>query len=113
MSRMVQLRAEVVERSAPDEKIFRSKSAYKYAQRQLRENGVRYQVLNLGGGEWAAVKLDTPAADVRASEGFQRAMRNLKGQRDRSARGPLARALVELGLRDASWTWAVGDTNNE
>lgn len=112
MDKLVQLRVDVLNASAPDEKVFRSKSAYKFAQRQLKGNGVRYQVFNTGGGEYVAVKIDTPVADVRASSEFKRVMRVLKNERDRSKRGPLHRALVELGLRDSSFDWAVGDTND-
>lgn len=31
-------------------------------------------------------------------------------RRDRSSKGAWARALVDLGLRDESWDWDVGDT---
>jgi hypothetical protein len=113
LSRLVQLRADVVQQQTPDEKTFTSKSAYKFAQRQLRENGVRYQIFHVAKGEYVAVKLDAPLDDVKRSEEFQRTMRTLKKERDRSANGPLARALVELGLRDRDWSWAVGETNND
>lgn len=55
-------------------------------------------------------------AGVKASIKEIRESKEMKGilsglrSKDNSARGKKARALVQLGLRDASWSWAVGET---
>lgn len=46
---------------------------------------------------------------VRTSEEMKRIMRDLK-TKSNAATGRKARALEELGLRDRSWTMAVGDS---
>jgi hypothetical protein len=47
--------------------------------------------------------------EVRESKEMKDILRGLRSK-DNSARGAKARALVQLGLRDESWTWAVGET---
>lgn len=116
LSRLIDVRRQVIDRTLPDEKTYKSRNgAAAFARAQLAKNGARYQVFNVGTKrrpEFAAVKLDVPSDDVKRSSEFQRLMRVLKHERNRNANGPLARALVELGLRDEGATWPVGDTND-
>jgi hypothetical protein len=110
LDKLVAVRSQHLAQTLPEEKTFKSKTAYTFAKQQLAENGVRYQVFHVGPREYVAVRLDIPADDVKRSREFKRLMHVLKTRRGRDAHGPLARALVELGLRDETWTWPVGES---
>jgi hypothetical protein len=50
-----------------------------------------------------------PLGEIRKDPEFKKLVNDLKSK-SRAAKGPKARALVKLGLRDSTWTFAVGDT---
>jgi len=69
--------------------------------------------------EQAAFKKETNALlgakptreTVANSTEWKRLMSDLKSK-SKSARGRKAKALVQLGMRDSSWSWAVGETQD-
>lgn len=70
-----------------------------YRQYQSKQIGIKPSSVKVRGNSSTAQK-------------FAQIQQDLKS-RDKSSTGATARALVELGRRELSWTFAVGETPNE
>lgn len=84
--------------------------------KSLRERGVRshmsrYQTLIEERRELLArAGIKASKREIRESGEMKNIIHDLR-TKSNAARGRKARALVQLGLRDESWNWAVGETN--
>lgn len=89
------------------------REAERFITEQARE-GVKYElqskVVN-GVRRYRAKFVDVSARRVNQSAGFSQIIQDLKSKGS-GPRSRKARALAQLGRRDLSWTFAVGETNN-
>lgn len=81
------------------------------AQRGIISHMKRYgSLVEMRQRELSSAGIKESKRAIMASSEMQQLIRDLR-TKDKSASGRKARALVQLGLRDVSWTHAVGETN--